>query len=549
MGIDADGSTSQRATADDSPLLRQAAPAFPPTPAPSARTPAPSARTPAPSPAPFPALPPGIDALVPTDPARVGGYALVGRLGVGGMGTVYLGQAPDGSRVAVKLVHTHLAADQEFRERFGDEVRAGQRVPAFCTARYIDSGDFDGRPYLISEYIDGVPLSDLIAAEGPLDPATLHALATGVATCVAAIHRVGLVHRDVKPGNVMVTLAGVRIVDFGIARALQGATQHTATGVVMGSLGWAAPEQLGGEAASPAMDVFGWGALVAYAATGRHPYGGPDMASRAWRIMHAEPDLDGISDPLRSLVGRAMSRAPGKRPAAADLVLELTGAAAPAPGPSQALAAYPVSAPHKAAASLQVAAAHSAATAHPATAHPPAAAHLSARESASRESAARESSARVSSTEEASTTELSARQSSATRRRRQLVALFLGAPVALALVIGAANGLSQPGTPGPAVERSGSDPAHRDGSASDETVARSTDHVTTTGDRGSGSAGGAVPAGRGPIGAPDSTPAVAPAPPTGASTASEAPVDPTPEPTVAKSRKNPKKSKSPTPVP
>ncbi|HLL65221.1 MAG TPA: serine/threonine-protein kinase [Micromonosporaceae bacterium] len=267
----------------------------------------------------------GAAPLDPSAPRQVGDFKVLAQLGIGGMGTVYLGEAPDGSSVAIKLVHPHLASDREFRDRFVQEVRAGQRVPASCTARYIDSGTYQGRPYLVSEYIDGVPVSDLVAAEGPMDEATLQSLAVGVATCLAGIHQVGLVHRDVKPGNVLMALAGVRIIDFGIARAMDATTQHTRTGMVMASLGWAAPEQLNGDPASPAMDVFSWGALVAYAATGRHPFGGPDVASRVARIMHGEPDLTGVPPSLRPLVASSLQRDPGERPTAGQLLRRLAG--------------------------------------------------------------------------------------------------------------------------------------------------------------------------------------------------------------------------------
>jgi hypothetical protein len=272
--------------------------------------------------------PSGATPLDAAAPRQVGAYAIVAQLGIGGMGTVYLGEAADGTPVAIKLVHPHLAADREFRERFEREVRAGQRVPAHCTARYIDSGNHEGRPYLVSEYIDGVPVSDLVAVEGPMDEATLHSLAVGAAACLAGIHRAGLVHRDVKPSNVLVALAGVRVIDFGIARAMDATGPHTRTGMVMASLGWAAPEQLPGEPATPAMDVFSWGALVAYAATGRHPYGGADVAARVARMMYAEPDLTGVPASLRRAVASALRRDPAERPTADQLLARLANGGA-----------------------------------------------------------------------------------------------------------------------------------------------------------------------------------------------------------------------------
>ncbi|MFI5909029.1 serine/threonine-protein kinase [Dactylosporangium sp. NPDC051541] len=257
------------------------------------------------------------------DPIRIDDYRLLGQLGVGGMGTVYLAQSPEGTRVAVKLVHQHLARDPRFRVRFAGEVRAAQRVPGFCTARVLDSGVFEERPYLVTEYLEGIPLSRLVADDGPLDPAMLHSVALGVAASLAAIHNVGLVHRDLKPSNLMVTLGGVRIIDFGIARALDAASDITGTGNIVGSLGWASPEQLRAEEPTAAMDIFGWGCLVAFAATGRHPYGGEEAAARAWKILEGEPDLSGIPDPVRDLVAAALSRDPLDRPDARQLLLGL----------------------------------------------------------------------------------------------------------------------------------------------------------------------------------------------------------------------------------
>jgi serine/threonine protein kinase len=261
--------------------------------------------------------------LTHNDPVRIDDYRLLGQLGVGGMGTVYLAQSPEGTRVAVKLVHAHLARDPRFRVRFAGEVRAAQRVPGFCTARVLDSGVHEERPYLVTEYLEGIPLSRLVADDGPLDPAMLHSVALGVAASLAAIHNVGLVHRDLKPSNLMVTLGGVRIIDFGIARALDAASDITGTGNIVGSLGWASPEQLRAEQPTAAMDIFGWGCLVAFAATGRHPYGGEEAAARAWKILEGEPDLTGIPDPVRDIVAAALSRDPLDRPDARQLLLGL----------------------------------------------------------------------------------------------------------------------------------------------------------------------------------------------------------------------------------
>src|SRR5690348_16372645 len=270
-----------------------------------------------------PSRSPMVTELRSDDPVRIGEYRLLGQLGIGGMGTVYLGQSDDGSRVAIKLVHTHLARDPRFRRRFAGQVRAAQRVPGFCTARVLSSGVFEDRPSLVTEYLEAVPLSRLVADDGPLDPAMLQSVAIGVAAALAAIHGVGLVHRDMKPSNLMVTLGGVRIIDFGITRAMDVASDVTGTGNIVGSLGWASPEQLRAEEPKPSMDIFGWGCLVAFAATGRHPFGGEEAAARAWRILEGEPDLSGIPDPIRDLVALALDRDPDARPDARQLLVAL----------------------------------------------------------------------------------------------------------------------------------------------------------------------------------------------------------------------------------
>lgn len=283
-------------------------------------------------------LSPGCTPLLRSDPRSIGRYRILGRLGAGGMATVYLAGEPGepggpgepgepGGYVALKLVHEHLAADAEFRDRFAREAQLAARVPEHCTAAVRDSGVHDDRPYLVTEYLDGPPLSRLVDDEGPLDPSTLHNVAVGLAAGLTAIHDCDLVHRDIKPSNVVVTRGGVRIIDFGIARTLATATGFTQSGVVMGSLGWTSPEQLGGREPMPAMDVFAWGCVIAYAATGRHPFGGDDTMSRSWRILNAEPDLDGVPGAVVDLVGAALERDTERRPTAQELLLGLVGGA------------------------------------------------------------------------------------------------------------------------------------------------------------------------------------------------------------------------------
>jgi eukaryotic-like serine/threonine-protein kinase len=278
--------------------------------------------------------------LAPGDPAVVGAYRLVGRLGRGGMGTVYLGQpavaaapgVPD-LRVAVKVVHPDLAADAGFRARFREEVAAARRVAPFCTARVVDADPHAAQPYLVTEYVDGVSLRQAVDERGPLDGSTLAGVALGVAAALAAIHAAGLVHRDLKPANVLLSLSGQRVIDFGIARALDSARRLTQVGTVLGTPGWMAPEQIAGGVVGPAADVFSWGSLVGYAATGRNPWaeGGGGPTALAYRVVHDAPDLAGLDGALRPLVELALRKEPAARPSARDLVLSLLGGTA-APG-------------------------------------------------------------------------------------------------------------------------------------------------------------------------------------------------------------------------
>jgi serine/threonine protein kinase len=209
--------------------------------------------------------------LRPEDPARVGRYTLVARLGAGGMGIVYLGTTEDGRPVAVKLLRPELADDPEFRTRFGREVAALVRVRGVCTVRVVEADTTSSRPFLATEYADGPSLSEYVDAHGPLEPNILYGLATGLAEALTAIHAAGIVHRDLKPSNVLLTQGGPKVIDFGIAQALD-ATAVTKTGMTVGSAGFMAPEQVMGQAAM-ASDIFSWGVTVAYAASGQPPFG------------------------------------------------------------------------------------------------------------------------------------------------------------------------------------------------------------------------------------------------------------------------------------
>ena len=188
-----------------------------------------------------------VSPLTTADPRWVAGYRLHGRLGSGGMGTVYLATAPEGGPVAVKLVHAALAVDDHFCRRFAQEVALARRVAPFCTAAVRDHGVDGGRPYLVTEYVEGPPLGQMVARRGALGGAEVHGVALDVATALTAIHAAGLVHRDLKPGNVILSLSGPRVIDFGIARALADPSGLTRTGMTVGSPGWMAPEQVIGE--------------------------------------------------------------------------------------------------------------------------------------------------------------------------------------------------------------------------------------------------------------------------------------------------------------
>ncbi|WP_328816696.1 serine/threonine protein kinase [Nonomuraea cypriaca] len=263
---------------------------------------------------------------------EIGPYRLLGRLGEGGMGTVFLARAPTGRFVAVKVVKAEFANQDGFAVRFHAEVDNARRVASFCTAQVLDNGNTgDGRPYMVTEYIAGTPMSDQISQYGALEPGPLHGVALGVAAALAAIHVAGLVHRDLKPANVILSLSGPRVIDFGIARALDRETGFTVSGELLGSPGWWAPEQVRGQTVTPAADIFAWGCLVAYAGNGRHPYGRGDPVTLATRVLNTPPDLGALPAPLNELVRRATSMDATLRPSAQDLLIALVGGTTPAP--------------------------------------------------------------------------------------------------------------------------------------------------------------------------------------------------------------------------
>ncbi|MFD5347217.1 bifunctional serine/threonine-protein kinase/ABC transporter substrate-binding protein, partial [Streptomyces anulatus] len=267
-----------------------------------------------------------MDNLRPTDPARIGGHRLLGRLGAGGMGVVYLGRTDAGALAAIKVILPEHAGDQDFRTRFRREAEAAGRVDSPWAVSVTGADTEAERPWLATEFVPGPTLFDVVARRGPLPVRSVTVLGRLLARALAAVHAAGLVHRDVKPGNVLLTAGGPRLIDFGIARTAD-ATALTATGLVVGTPGFLPPEQASGNTAGPAGDVFSLGCLLAYAATGRPPFGGGAVDAVLYRTVHDAPDLDGIDDAhLRALLDRCLAKDAGDRPAAADLTGPLRAA-------------------------------------------------------------------------------------------------------------------------------------------------------------------------------------------------------------------------------
>ncbi|MCM4085016.1 serine/threonine-protein kinase [Paractinoplanes hotanensis] len=261
--------------------------------------------------------------LRPGDPTRLGVYDLVARLGQGGMGSVFLARAPDQTLVAIKVVRSEYADDPEFRGRFRSEVSRAGQVPPFSTAAVLDADPEHDPPYLVVEFVDGPSLTALVDRQGPLTGAALQGVAVGVATALTAIHGAGVIHRDLKPGNVLFALGGIKVIDFGIARAFEATSRHTSTDQMIGTVAYMAPERLDpsfGAEVTPAADVFAWGAVVTYAATNRTPFAGESPTVTAMRILTQPPDTSGVPEPLRSVVESALAKYPEHRPSARELL-------------------------------------------------------------------------------------------------------------------------------------------------------------------------------------------------------------------------------------
>ncbi|GAA3104352.1 hypothetical protein GCM10017600_68430 [Streptosporangium carneum] len=250
---------------------------------------------------------------------EIGPYRIVGRLGSGGMGVVYAGVDGAGQRAAVKLVHAAYAGDMEFRRRFAREITALSRVRGVCTARVLAADATAALPWMATEHVPGPTLEERVRAHGPMTGDELYGLAAGLAEAVVAIHAAGVVHRDLKPTNVLLSPRGPRVVDFGIAHTLN-ATTITRSGVVVGSPGWISPEEYHDEVIGPGVDVYGWGLLIVYAASGRPPFGTGRSQVLALRTLNEPVDVSDVPPPLRDLVERATAKDPADRPGAGTVL-------------------------------------------------------------------------------------------------------------------------------------------------------------------------------------------------------------------------------------
>ncbi|HEY6495161.1 MAG TPA: serine/threonine-protein kinase, partial [Trebonia sp.] len=262
-----------------------------------------------------------MEPLAGDDPVQVAGYRLQARLGAGGMGRVYLAFTAGGRPVALKVIRPELGDDRNFRDRFRQEVEAARRVSGLYTAQVIDADPAASPPWLVTAYVPGPSLQQAVDEHGPLPVDTVLLLMAGVAEALQAIHGAGVVHRDLKPSNVLLAADGPRVIDFGIARAIE-ATTVTRTGMRVGSPPFMAPEQVQGLPVSPATDVFALGSLAGYAATGRLPFGTGNEHAMLYRVVHTEPDLDGCPEPLRALIGRCLVKEPAERPSPAEIIGE-----------------------------------------------------------------------------------------------------------------------------------------------------------------------------------------------------------------------------------
>ncbi|MFI1783414.1 serine/threonine-protein kinase [Streptomyces rubiginosohelvolus] len=288
-----------------------------------------------------------MDKLGPDDPHRIGAYRLLGRLGEGGMGQVFLARSDRGRTVALKLVRRELAERPEFRARFRQEVHAAHRVGGAWTAPVLDSDTEAPVPWVATGYVAGPSLQRIVSgrpgapvtasgAYGPLPARSVRFLGSGLAHALQHIHGAGLIHRDLKPSNVLMTIDGPRVIDFGIARALESVADGdlTRTGVLVGSPGFMAPEQVRGERVTTACDVFCLGSVLAYAASGRLPFGTPESGgvhALMFRIAQEDPDLTGVPEELAGVVRDCLAKDPAARPGTGEILARLGEADADEP--------------------------------------------------------------------------------------------------------------------------------------------------------------------------------------------------------------------------
>ncbi|WP_019547195.1 serine/threonine-protein kinase [Streptomyces sulphureus] len=272
------------------------------------------------------------------DPSEIGPYRLLRRLGAGGMGRVYLARSQSGRTVAVKVVHPHFAVDEQFRSRFRREVASARRVAEAAgedewTAPVLDADPDAMVPWVATGYVAGPPLHNAVDKEGPLPEDTVRTMGARLARALHQVHGLNLVHRDVKPSNVLLTLDGPRLIDFGIARATDGTASLTATGASIGSPGYMSPEQVLGRTVLGASDVFSLGAVLAYAARGEPPFPGDSSATLLYRVVHEEPELDGLEGELHEIVTACLDKEADRRPEPGELADRLAGETGGGVGP------------------------------------------------------------------------------------------------------------------------------------------------------------------------------------------------------------------------